>query len=249
MEEIKYGDIFKLGNHLVANGDSRDKELVAKLVGQREIKSLICDVPYACNVVPENEVSFKKLLKDKPIANDHLQSDEEYKKFTVDWLDAVKPHLARKNSCYIFNCDKMIFPLREGLLAAGGRFGQLLIWVKTQSVIGRLNYAPQHELICFGWFGVHEFDMPKDKSVLVYPRPKRSPLHPTMKPLGLIRRLVLNSTRIGDVVFDGYLGSGTTLICCEQTKRICLGIELDPEYVETTIKRFEDLTKIKAIKL
>jgi DNA modification methylase len=249
MEEIKYGDIFKLGNHLVANGDSRDKELVSKLVGQREIKSLICDVPYACNVVPENEESFKKLLKNKPIANDHLQSDEEYKKFTQDWLEAVKPYLARKNSCYIFNCDKMIFPLREGLLAAGGKFGQLLIWVKTQAVIGRLNYAPQHELVAFGWFGVHEFDMPKDKSVLVYPRPKRSPFHPTTKPIGLIRRLVLNSTRIGDVVFDGFLGSGTTLLACEQTKRICLGIELDPEYVATVIKRFEDLTKIKAVKL
>jgi site-specific DNA-methyltransferase (adenine-specific) len=245
---IKYGNIFKLGSHYLACGDSRDKELVAKLVGQRKIKSIINDVPYGCAVV-ESKNNFKKLLKDKVIANDHLQSDEEYCKFTQDWLEAIKPHLARKNSLYIFNSDKMIFPLREGLLAAGGKFSQLLIWVKTQAVIGRLDYAPQHELIAYGWIGTHEFNMSKDKSVLIYPRPNKSPLHPTTKPIGLIRRLVLNSTRIGEVVFDGFMGSGTTLLACEQTKRICLGIELEAEYVATTIKQFEQLTNIKHKKI
>jgi DNA modification methylase len=71
-------------------------------------------------------------------------------------------------------------------------------------------------------------------------------MHPTTKPLDLIRRLILNSTRIGDVVFDGFLGSGTTLLACEQTKRICIGVELDPEYCQTIIARFEKLSGIKA---
>jgi DNA modification methylase len=245
---IKYGNIFKLGNHYLANGDCRDKELVTKLVGQLRIKSMICDVPYGCAVV-ESKQNFKKLLKDKAIANDHLQTDEEYQAFTKNWLEAIKPYLTRKNSCYIFNSDKMVFPLREGLLAAGGKFGQLLIWVKTQAVIGRLDYAPAHELIIYCWFGAHEFNMSKDKSVLIYPRPNKSPLHPTTKPLGLIRRLVLNSTRIGDVVYDGFLGSGTTLLACEQTKRICLGVEIDPEYCQTVINQYKKLTNQKAKKL
>lgn len=245
---IKYGTIFKLGRHYLAYGDCRDKELVARLVGNLKIKAAICDVPYAV-AAAESKENFQPFLKNKPIANDHLQSDEEYQKFTVDWIEAIKPYLARKNAFYIFNCDKMVFALREGIIQAGLKFGQLLIWVKTQAVLARPDYAPQHEIIVYGWLGAHEFLKSKDKSVIVYPRPNKSPYHPTTKPIGLIRRLILNSTRIGDVVFDGFLGSGTCLLACQQTERICLGVEIDPEYVQTAIDRFEAAANIKAERL
>ena len=245
LNSIKQGNIFKLGNHYIGCGDSRDKDFVEKVVGKHRIKAVINDVPYGV-AVTESKQNFKTLLKDKKVANDHLQSDKEYATFTQDWIEAIKPHLERKNVFYIFNSDKMIFALREGMQNASCKFGQLLIWVKTQAVVGRMDYAPQHELIAYGWYGVHEFLKSKDKSVIVHPKPNRSPFHPTTKPVGLIRRLVLNSTRIGDVVFDGFIGSGTTLLACEQTKRICIGIELDPEYVQTTISRFEKLTGSKA---
>ena len=245
---IKQGDIFKVGNHYVGCGDSRDKDFVEKVVGKHRIKAVINDVPYGI-AVTESKQNFKTLLKDKIVANDHLQSDKEYIKFTQDWIDAISPHLERKNVFYIFNSDRMVFALREGMQNAGCKFGQLLIWVKTQAVVGRMDYAPQHELIAYGWHGVHEFLKSKDKSVIVYPKPNKSPFHPTTKPVGLIRHLILNSTRIGDVVFDGFLGSGTTLLACEQTKRICVGVELDPEYVQTTILRFEKFTGVKAKKI
>ena len=74
-------------------------------------------------------------------------------------------------------------------------------------------------------------------------------MHPTTKPLDLIRRLILNSTRIGDVVYDGFLGSGTALLACEQTKRVCIGVEIDPEYCQTIIDRFQKLTGLKAEKI
>ena len=245
---IKQGNIFKLGNHYLACGDSRDAEFVSKVVGKTKIKAVVCAPPFGV-AVTESKHNFKRLLKDKVIINDHLQSDEEYTTFTQDWIETIKPHLERKNVFYIFNSDKMIFALREGMRNASCKFGQLLIWVKTQAVIGRMDYAPQHELIAYGWYGVHEFLKSKDKSVIIYPKPNRSPFHPTTKPVGLIRHLVLNSTRIGDVVFDGFLGSGTTLLACEQTKRICIGIEIDPEYVQTTISRFEKLTGVKTQKI
>lgn len=245
---IKTGGIYQLGNHYIAYGDSRDKELVAKLVGKLKIKAIISDPPYGV-AVTESKSGFGYILKDKAIVNDHLQSDTEYKIFTRDWIKAILPHLSPKNAVYIFNSDKMIFALREGMLEAGVKFTQLLIWVKTHAVIGRMDYAPQHELIAYGWHGTHEFIKSKDKSVVVYPKPNRSPLHPTTKPVGLIRHLILNSTRIGDVVFDGFLGSGTCLLACEQTKRVCLGIEIDPEYVSTAIRQFEKLSGIKAKKI
>lgn len=245
---IKHGDSFRLGNHFLLCSDSRNKDMIAKLIGKYKIKAVIADVPFGVAVV-ESKKNFKTLLKNKKILNDHIQTDDEYKKFTLNWIEAITPHLERKNSFYIFNSDKMIFALREGMLEAGLKFGQLLIWVKTQAVIGRMDYAPQHELIAYGWYGVHEFLKSKDRSVLICPRPNKSPFHPTTKPIALIRRLILNSTRIGDVVFDGFLGSGTTLLACEQTKRICIGVELDTEYCQTIIDRFEKLTDLTAEKL
>ena len=238
---IKFGDIIRLGNHVLACGDCRDQKFIARVVGNQKIKSVIVDPPYGVAIV-ESKRNFKTLLKDKLVEGDHLQSDEEYTAFTRKWIEATTPHLERKNSFYIFNSDKMVFALRQGMLEAKLKFGQLLVWVKTSSVVGRLDYAPQHELIVYGWGGVHEFLKSKDRSVIVYPRPAKSPMHPTTKPIPLVRRLVLNSTRIGDVVYDGFLGSGTTLLACEQTKRICIGIEIDPEYCQLVIDRFRKLT-------
>lgn len=248
LSSIKYGDSFSLGSHLLLVADSRNKDMIAHLVGKHKIKAVITDPPYGV-AVTESKENFQALSKNKPILNDHLQSDQEYRSFTRDWIEALSPHLERKNSFYIFNSDKMVFALRDGMADSGVKFGQLLIWVKTHAVIGRMDYAPQHELIAYGWHGVHEFLKSKDKSVLVCPKPQKSTMHPSTKPIDLMRRLILNSTRIGDVVFDGFLGSGTTLLACEQTKRICIGVEMDIEYCQTIIDRFEKLTGLKAEKL
>ncbi len=245
---IKYGDVFRLGEHILAYGDCRDAKLIAKAIGARKVKTVICDVPYGIDLTASKE-NFKPLLKNKNIVGDHAQSDAEYATFTREWIEALKPHLAAKNSFYIFNSDRMIFALRQGMFEAGLKFSQLLVWVKTSSVVGRLDYAPMHELIAVGWHGTHEFLKPKDRSVLIYPKPKRSPRHPSTKPVGLIRRLVLNTTKVGDVVFDGFLGSGTALWACHQTGRVCIGVEIDGEYVEQVIESYYKLTGIKAQKI
>jgi DNA modification methylase len=141
LNSIKYGDVFKLGNHRLVCGDARDKDLITKLVGSHKIKAVIVDPPYGI-AVTESKRDFQALAKDKVITNDHIQSDAEYQKFSVDWMDAITSHLERKNSFYIFNADKMVFALRDGMLKAGLKFAQLLIWVKTHAVVGRLDYAP-----------------------------------------------------------------------------------------------------------
>lgn len=247
--KIEYGSIIQIGSHKIANGDCRDRQLITKLLGDEKINSITTDIPYGASAV-ESKASFgHKLSCNKIIANDQLQTDEEYKKFNRDWMEIIKPHLARKNSYYIFNCDKMVWPLREALIESGFKFSQMIIWIKNHSVMGRLDYLPMHELILYGWYGVHEFRKSQDKSVLFYPKPNKSKLHPTMKPVGLIRNLILNSTNIGDIVWDGFLGSGTTIIAAEQTRRRCYGIEMDPEYCQTIIDRYEKLIGINAKKL
>lgn len=241
--QITRGTIFQLGEHTLGCGSSTDNDFVKKVIGKSIISSINSDPPYGVAIAN----SSLNPTKHKPLANDHLQSDEEYAKFTYDWLEAVKPFLAKKNSAYLFNSDKMLFALRDGMLRSGFKFAQLLIWVKSQPVIGRLDYLPMHEVIAYGWFGTHKFHKAKDKSVLFCPKPQKSKYHATMKPVSLIRRLILNSTEVEDVVYDPFLGSGTTLLACQQTLRKCIGIELEPEYCQVIVDRWEKLTGLKAV--
>lgn len=240
--QIKPGMILQLGEHVIACGNSTDKEFVKKVIGDASIASLQVDPPYGIAIAD----SSLNQTNHKPLVNDHLQSDEEYAKFTRDWLEAVKPFLARKNSAYVWNADKMVFALRQGMLQSGFKVSQMLVWVKSQPVIGRLDYLPSHELCLYGWFGTHKFHKAKDKSVLFAPKPQKSKWHATQKPVTLIRRLILNSTEVGDTVYDPFLGSGTTLLASQQTLRKCIGIELMPEYCQVAVDRWERLTGQKA---
>jgi DNA modification methylase len=246
---IQTNDIYKLGDHLLACGDSSNAELLQRLIGDKKISTVVCDPPYGVDVVASKSAFSQQLSCNIGIANDHEQTDTEYEIFCSKWLSAIKPHLAPKNSIYIFNCDKMIFSLRNAMLKTGYKLSQLLVWIKSQPVLGRLDYLPQHELIAYGWHCRHYFRRSKDKSVLFSPKPSKSKLHPTMKPVGLIRNLILNSTKIGEYVFDGFAGSGTTIIACEHTKRKCITIELNLIHCSTIIKRYESLTGNQAIKI
>lgn len=239
---IKQGDIFQLGDHLLLCGSAMNTDDVEKLLFNRKVKLILTDVPYGVAYV-EGKKEFSNLrMSHKEIANDEIQSEDKYAEFMSSWLETIRPYLETKNSYYIFNSDKMIFALRKALIFQKFYFSELLVWIKTHSVIGRLDYLPQHELIAYGWFGKHEFLKSKDKSVLIYPKPNKSKLHPTMKPIGLLRRLILNSSRIGDYIYDPFGGSGSTLIACEQTRRRCLMVEISPKYCETIINRYEKIT-------
>jgi DNA modification methylase len=243
---VSNGDIYKLGDHTLLCGDATNKEMVDILLKERSINLILCDPPYSVNYVESKRGFRQNIAKPKEIIGDHIQTEAEYQEFTNVWLSCAAQYMTKKNSVYIFNSDKMLFPLREGMLQAGYKFTQLLIWAKTHAVIGRMDYLPQHELIAYGWYGTHKFHKSKDKSVLVYPKPNKSKYHPTMKPIGLLRRIILNGSKVGDVVYDPFGGSGSTLMACEQTKRKCLMIELDTEYCETIIMLWEMFTGKKA---
>lgn len=238
---IKLGDIYQLGEHRLLCGSATDIESVQKLIGKEKIAAIICDPPYGVSYT-ESKANFGSVQVNKNILNDNITSEFDYTVFTKDWLSPAVKHLTRKNSIYIFNGDTMLFALREGMKQVGINFSQLLIWVKNHVVVGRKDYLPMHELIAYGWYGTHEFKRSKDKSVLFYPKPHSSPLHPTQKPVGLIRKIILNSTKTGDIIYDPFGGSGTTLIASEQTQRKCLMVEFDLEYCQTIILRFEKMS-------
>lgn len=131
---------------------------------------------------------------------------------------------------------------------AGWQVKHELIWVKNNHVLGRADYFYKHEPIMYGWkkkhiwYGNGEFN----KSVWEIPKPAKSELHPTMKPVRLIANCIDNSTKRGDVVLDVFGGSGSTLIACEETGRKCRMMELSEKYCDVIIERWEKLTGEKA---
>lgn len=240
MTKIQYGDKFQIGDHILVCGDALNPKIVAKAIGENKVNAFISDIPYGIDYTASKK-GFSQVKVDKDILNDGFVSEKQYAEFVENLIVPAIPYFTRKNTFYIFNSDKQIFALREGMEKAGVHFSQLLIWIKNHAVIGRKDYLPMHELIAVGWHGAHEFRKAKDKSVLFCPKSNKSALHPTQKPISLMRRLILNSTAIGDVVYEPCAGSGSTGIACEQTKRKCVMIELDPEYCQTIIERFSKL--------
>ena len=240
---VKTGEIYKVGSHIVACGDCRDRDFVPIVIGERKVRAVITDPPYGVAYV-ENKKHIAGVSKDKEIKGDHTQSEKEYSKFTKDWITPVLPKLSEYNTFHIFNSDLMFLSLRKGMRDAGVRFTQMLIWLKNRAVMGRMDYLPQQELIAYGWYGKHKFERSKAKSLLIHPRPNKSSLHPTQKPIGLLRRLILNVTKHDEVVYDPFLGSGSTAVAASQLSRACIGIEIEPEYVEVSMKRLEKLLGI-----
>lgn len=247
---VQQGEIWNVGEHVIACGDSLNAAFVRKVIGERKIKAILCDPPYAVSYV-EGKRDFNKLgtKTAKDIIGDELQTDEQYERFTETWLEAVVPHLESYNAAYIFNSDLMYPALRRGMKEAGFYYSQGLVWVKNTPVLGRKDYLLQHELIAYGWHGRHKMERPKAKSVLFHPKPAASKLHPTQKPVGLLRKLIPNSTKIREYVYDPFLGSGSTAVACQHLGRRCIGIELEPSYVVTAIARLEKLMGATAKKL
>jgi len=248
--KITKGDIFKVGNHIIGCGDSTDRDFVSKVIGKNKVRAIITDPPYGVAYV-ENKKGFVKLgVKDeKIIVGDHLQSEDEYGDFTRKYLDAVIPYLEDYNGCYIFNADPMFPSLRKGMKDAGFYYSQMIIWIKNQPVMSRKDYLSQYELIAYGWFGKHKMERSKSKNVIYHPRPNRSRLHPTQKPIGLLRKIIPDNTNVGDIIYDPFLGSGSTAIAAEHLGRKCIGLEIDREYVSIVLRRLEKLTGKKPIKI
>lgn len=247
-ESINLGDVFQLGEHRLVCGDATNPDHIEKLLGKEKIKFICTDVPYGILLSGKKDF-MKSQIEHDHIKNDHIQSDEEFKTFTQNWIKPIKERLEHKNAFAVFNSDRMMFSMREAFVAEGFKLSQLLVWVKTGAVIGRLDYLPQHELIAYGWRGRHEFMKSQDKSVLISPKTKKNDLHPTMKPISVLRRLILNSTRREDIVYDCFGGSGSTLIACEQTRRRCFMVEIEPKYCQVILDRWEKLTGKQAVLL
>ena len=183
-----------------------------------------------------------------PIANDALDP-EVWGAFVSAFARTIVD--AAAGAIYVFMSAKEWPTLAAAMTKHGAHWSDTLIWAKDQFVLGRADYQHAYEPIWYGWpqgTKRHWCGDRDQRDVLEFPRPQRSEAHPTMKPVDLLVRLIENSSRPADVVFDPFLGSGSTLIACERTGRRCVGIELDPAYCDVIVERWEAFTGERAVR-
>ena len=230
----KQGDIWCLGSHRVICGDSTLPETYERLMDGKKANMVLTDPPYNVNV---EETAGK-------IKNDNMDSESFYKFLFAAFVN-MEQSMEADASIYVFHADTEGLNFRKAFVDAGFYLSGCCIWKKNSLVLGRSPYQWQHEPCLFGWKkgGRHNwYSDRKQTTIWEYDRPKASKDHPTMKPVALMAYPIQNSCMSNCIVLDPFLGSGSTLIACEQTGRICYGIELDEKFMDVIVKRFIEQT-------
>lgn len=234
----KLGDLWHLGRHRVICGDSTGEETYKVLMEGVKANVVVTDPPYNVDV---EETAGK-------IMNDNM-ADQDFYKFLLAAYTRMHENLADDGSIYVFHADTEGLNFRKAFRDAGFYLSGCCIWKKNALVLGRSPYQWQHEPCLFGWKanGKHEwYSDRKQTTIWEYDRPKASKDHPTMKPVQLMAYPIRNSSMTNGIVLDPFLGSGSTLVACEETDRVCRGIELDPKFVDVIVKRYIELKEGKA---
>ena len=226
----KPGDIWHLGKHRVICGDSTKKETYERLMEGVKANLVLTDPPYNVDV---QETAGK-------IMNDNM-SDADFYNFLLAAYQCMHENLADDGSIYVWHADTEGLNFRKAFKDAGFYLSGCCIWKKNSLVLGRSPYQWIHEPCLFGWKqkGKHQwYSDRKQTTVWEYDKPKSSPDHPTMKPVTLMSYPIKNSTMTNGIVLDPFLGSGSTLIACMETDRVCYGVELDSKFCDVIVKRY-----------
>jgi DNA modification methylase len=257
----RLGDLWLLGPHRVLCGDATSETAVARLLPDRNPRVMVTDPPYG--------IALDSEWRDRAGLNGCGPAEASYMKHRTeghtetsisgdtraDWSQAFElvPSL---EVAYVWHASKFTREVLDGLLRIGFLHHQQIIWNKGRTVLTRTLYWFGHEPCWFvrkknaPWYG----KAGENSTVWNSPSPKfimggsdeDKYDHPTQKPIELMRRPILNHLRRGELVYDPFLGSGTTLAAAELTQRLCYGLELDPKYVDVIVKRWEQLSGKKA---
>lgn len=239
---MKAGEVWQLGRHRLMCGDSTDKADVIKLLDGAAADMVFTDPPYGVNYKGKNNST---------IAGDLTQT-------AIPFAFEVCAEVATKENARFYFCGgemniSLYFKLFERYLQ---QIPKLLIWVKENQVLKQCNYHAQYELIFFGykkgggnvWYSPRTMENASDVWQVARDASKTY-VHPTQKPVELPARAIRNSSKEGDIIFEPFSGSGSTMLACEQLNRICYAMEIDPVYCEATIRRWEALTGQTAEKI
>lgn len=278
-------DVWLCGPHRVICGDSRQADVIKRLMGGELADCAWLDHPY--NVDYEGTTSGK-------IKND-AKPQERFALLLRQAFKNVYANLHQGSAIYVAHADREGLNFYTEFLGAGFHLSNCLIWVKNSLVLGRCDYNSRHEPILYGWKPgqAHRWYGDRDKATIfesagevieeVSPseimihlgerslrirgddgapihiedvatstlhenKPKKSGVHPTMKPVALVERMLLNSTKQKDKVLDVFGGSGTTLIAAHKNNRIGYICELDPKFVDVIVRRWQEFSGQPALR-
>ncbi len=232
---VERGDIWTVGRHRLMCGDATSAEDVAALMDGKKANLIVTDPPYG--------VSFKS-GSGLSIQNDSMKGDEFYT-FLYNSFSQMAAHLENGGAAYVFHADTEGLNFRKAFVDAGFHLAGVCIWVKNSLVLGRSDYQWQHEPVLYGFLknGKHPwYSDRKQTTIWNYDKPKRNKNHPTSKPLDLLGYPVCNSSQENAIVLDTFGGSGSTMMACEQTNRICCMMELDEKYASVILRRYVEDT-------
>lgn len=232
---VQRGDIWTVGRHRLMCGDATSADDVAALMGGKRANLLLTDPPYG--------VSFKS-SSGLTIQNDSIK-DEDFYSFLKSAFSAAVDCLEKGAAAYIFHADTEGLNFRRAFVDAGFHLAGCCIWVKDSLVLGRSDYQWQHEPVLYGFLqnGKHSwYSDRKQTTIWNFAKPKKNANHPTSKPLDLLSYPIQNSSQENAIVLDTFGGSGSTLMACELTNRICYTMELDEKYASVILRRYVDDT-------
>ena len=228
----KAGDLWLLGEHRLLCGDSTKADTFELLMNGKKANLVVTDPPYNVNY----EGSAGKIKNDS-------MAEEQFEEFLFEAYSRMNESMADDASIYVFHSDSHGLAFRKAFEDAGFYLSGCCIWKKQSLVLGRSPYQWQHEPVLFGWKkkGKHQwYTGRKESTIWEFDKPKKNGDHPTMKPIALLSYPIMNSTMTGCLVLDPFGGSGSTLIACEQTGRVCFTSELDEKFCDVIVTRYKE---------
>ena len=232
---VERGDIWTVGRHRLMCGDATSAEDVSALMDGKKANLIVTDPPY--------NVAFKS-GSGLSIQNDSMENGEFYT-FLYNSFQNMAEYLEKGGAAYVFHADTEGLNFRKAFVDAGFHLAGVCIWVKNSLVLGRSDYQWQHEPVLYGFLknGKHPwYSDRKQTTIWNYDKPKQNKNHPTSKPLDLLGYPICNSSQENAIVLDAFGGSGSTLMACEQTNRICFMCELDEKYASVILRRYVEDT-------
>jgi site-specific DNA-methyltransferase (adenine-specific) len=241
--DIVLGDLFEIGQHRLLCGDSTQTDTFAKLFENQLADLVVTDPPY--------NVAYTGKTKDALTIQNDSMSDESFYQFLYDFYTALGSYTKAGGAWYVWHADSEGANFRLAMKNSGIMVKQCLIWVKNSMVMGRQDYQWKHEPCLYGWKegAAHGwYSDRKQTTILEFNRPSRNAEHPTMKPVELISYQIGNSSKQGDIVADGFGGSGTTMVAAHQLNRKGYLVEYDPKYCQVIVDRMIKLDPSLEIK-
>lgn len=232
---VEKGDIWQVGRHRLMCGDATNETDVIALMGGKKANLIVSDPPYGVSFTSSDGLS---------IQNDSIKGEEFYN-FLLKAFQNMAAHLEKGGAAYIFHADTEGLNFRRAFVDAGFHLAGCCIWVKNSLVLGRSDYQWQHEPVLYGFMknGKHSWYSDRSQTTIWnFDKPKRNKNHPTSKPLDLLAYPIGNSSQENGIVIDTFGGSGSTLMACEQTNRICYMMELDEKYASVILRRYVEDT-------